>query len=117
MSALLPNTFSSSPSEDEELDIDVDPALLQEDFYCDEEFSEDEIDRNDDSSEEDAEEGDDYVPCDYTEDLQNKSDLKVMHERQARLAFEQSGIMGLFHLFMTKSWFLAMRQWYNQNLT
>jgi len=54
MSALLPNTFSSSPSEDEELDIDVDPALLQEDFYCDEEFSQDEIDRNDDSSEEDA---------------------------------------------------------------
>jgi hypothetical protein len=38
-----------------------------------------------------------------------------MHEGHAKLLYEQSGLLGLFH-FMTKSWFTAMRRWCNQNL-
>jgi hypothetical protein len=37
-------------------------------------------------------------------------------ESQARAAYEQSSSLGLFHLFLTKSWFTAMKQWTNQKL-
>jgi hypothetical protein len=40
----------------------------------------------------------------------------VLWESQARAACEQSSILGLFYLFLTKSWFSAMKQWTNQKL-
>ena len=94
--------------DDADFDITIDPTLLQDDFYRDQE---------EESCSSGEEEGlDDDPPCDYTEDLRDKSDLKVLRESQARAAYEQSSILGLFHLFLTKSWFSAMKQWTNQKL-
>jgi hypothetical protein len=59
---------------------------------------------------------DDDPPCDYMEDIQDKSDLKVLRVSQARAAYEQSSSLGLFHLFLTKSWFRSMKQLTNQKL-
>jgi hypothetical protein len=96
-------------SDDAEFDITIDPTLLQEDFHCDQE---------DESCSSGEEEGlDDDPSCDYIEDLRDKSDLKVLRESQARLAYAQNSSLGLFHLFLTKSWFSGMKQWINQRLS
>jgi hypothetical protein len=96
-------------ADDAEFDITIDPTLLQEDFYRDQE---------DESCSSGEEKGlDDDPSCDFVEDLHNKSDLKVLRESQARVAYAQNSSLGLFHLFLTKSWFSAMRQWMNQRLS
>jgi hypothetical protein len=64
-----------------------------------------------------GEEGlDDDPPCDYIEDLHDKSDLKVLHKSQARAAYTQNSSIRLFYLFLTKSWSSVMKQWTNQRL-
>jgi hypothetical protein len=35
----------------------------------------------------------------------------VLRKSQARAAYAQNSSLGLFHLFLTKSWFSAMKQW------
>jgi hypothetical protein len=69
----------------------VDASLLQDDFYCDE------ADKSCSSDEE--EEVDDDPPCNYTKQLREKSDLRVLREAQARLAYQKNSLMGLSHLF------------------
>jgi hypothetical protein len=95
--------------DDAEFDITIDLTLLQEDFCHDQE---------DESCLSGEGEGlDDDPSCDYVEDLCNKSNLKVLRESQARVAYAQNSSLGLFHLFLTKTWFSAMRQWTNQRLS
>ncbi len=53
---------------------------------------------------------------DYLECLKQSSDLHVLHEGNARATFKREQEVGLFHLFLTKSWFAAMTQWCNKNL-
>jgi len=86
----------------------VDASLLQDDFYLDE------ADENCSTDEE--KEVDDDPPCDYTKQLREKSDPKVLREAQARLAYQKNFLLRLFQLFLTKSWFTAMNQWTNQKL-
>jgi hypothetical protein len=85
--------------DDGEFDITIDPTVLQDDFYRDHEVE---------SCSSGEEEGlDDDPSCDYVEDLSDKSDLKVLREPQARVAYAQNGSLGLFHLFLTKSWLMV----------
>jgi hypothetical protein len=86
----------------------INPTLLQEDFYRDQE------EYRCPSGEDEG--LDDDPPCDYIEDLGDKSDLKVLRKSQARVAYRQNSSLGLFHLFLTKSWFSAMKQWTDQKL-
>ncbi len=52
----------------------------------------------------------------YVKELKSKSDLKVLHERNAVTVFARYAELGLFHLFLRKSWFKAMLQWTNKSL-
>jgi hypothetical protein len=56
----------------------VDASLFQDDFYRDE---------ADESCSSDEEQEVDDDPCEYTEQLRKKSDLKVLREAQARLVY------------------------------
>jgi hypothetical protein len=95
--------------DDAEFHITINPTLLHEDFYHDQE---------DESCSSGEEEGlDDDPSCDYIEDLRDKSDLKVLRKSTARVAYAQNCSLGLLHLFLTKTWFSAMRQWTNQRLS
>ncbi len=42
--------------------------------------------------------------------------IACLHEENARAAFEREQEVGLFHLFLTKSWCAAMTLWCNKNL-
>jgi len=90
------------------IELTMDASLLQDDFYRDEGHGSCSLDEE--------EELDDDPPCDYSEQLHKKSDLKVLIEEKARVAYEKNSLLGLFHLFLTKSWFTAMNQWTNQKL-
>jgi hypothetical protein len=93
-------------TDDEHLEITVDEELLQ-DSFTDEPESED----------------DDGVPptsadrCDYVDNLLSKSELKLLHDAAARAAYEHEGELGLFYLFLNKTWFKAVNQWCNQSLS
>jgi hypothetical protein len=52
----------------------------------------------------------------YVEELKSKSDLKVLHECNVITVFARYAELGLFHLFLLKSWFKAMLQWTNKSL-
>jgi hypothetical protein len=90
------------------IELTMDASLLQDDFYRDEAGKSCSLDEE--------EEVDDDPTCHFTEQLRKRSDLKVLWEAQARLAYQKNSLLGLFHLFLTKSWFTAMKQWTNQKL-
>ena len=50
----------------------------------------------------------------YVEELKSKFDLKVLHEHNAVTVFARYAELGLFHLFLSKSWFKVMLQWTNK---
>ena len=52
----------------------------------------------------------------YVEELKSKSDLEVLHEHNTFSVFAQYAKLGLFHLFLSKSWFKVMLQWTNKSL-
>jgi hypothetical protein len=80
----LDHSAQSSVDEGNEADVEltVGASLLQDDFYRDEAYksfsSDEEVELNDDP------------PCDYTQQLCKKSDLKVPQEGQTKVAFQKN---------------------------
>ena len=59
---------------------------------------------------------DDGVPpicSSYVNALSQQSTLKLLQKARIDKAFNDSGCLGLFRLFITRSWFEAMRSWLN----
>jgi hypothetical protein len=66
------------------IELTMDASLLQDDFYRDEGHGSCSLDEE--------EELDDDPPCDYSEQLHKKSDLKVLIEEKARVAYEKNSL-------------------------
>ena len=49
----------------------------------------------------------------YVKDLMQQSTLHLLQKARIEKAFNDSGCLGLFRLFLTRSWFEAMRSWLN----
>jgi hypothetical protein len=92
----------------EDLEITVDDSLLQISLDCEP--------KGEEESDEQEATPHPVSTVSYVEELKSKSDLKVLHECNVITVFARYAELGLFHLFLLKSWFKAMLQWTNKSL-
>ncbi len=92
----------------EDLEITVDDSLLQLSLDCEP--------KDEEESDEQEATPHPVSTVSYVEELKSKSDLKVLHERNAITVFAWYAELGLFHLFLSKSWLKDMLQWTKQSL-
>ena len=65
------------------------------------------------------EEGDNNLPIgtqNYVNEIFHQSTLKILQDVRVTKAYKDAKELGLFHLFISRSWFQAMRNWVNINL-
>ena len=63
---------------------------------------------------------DNNLPADtlsYVNKILDQSTLKILQSARVTKAYKDAKELGLFRLFITRSWFQAMRNWVNTNLT
>jgi Transposase IS4 len=75
-------------------------------------------DRDDLASEFEPADTDDIIAShvDYVQYLLDSSQLHIIQPDNVKKAYKTAGVLGLFHLFITSSWFESMRVWTNKRL-
>jgi hypothetical protein len=64
-----------------------------------------------------AAEGDiDAMQCLYVNNLFNNSSLHILQAARVAKSYNDNGVLGLFTLFITNSWFENMRIWTNKRI-